>query len=129
MAKAGTTTPKFPMIDTDLLISTHKRNLDAFTSAGQILADGVKAYTQRQTEILQAAITEMVQRSEGMLKGGAPTLKPVGEQVSEAKTAYEKVVANAEELANIAFKAQSEAMSVLGDCALANIESMKRVAA
>lgn len=124
-----TATPKTTMFDPEMFVGAHKRNMEAFTSVAQILTDGMKALTQRQTEIMQASLSEFVAASESMFKNGVPEIKPVGEQVGQAKATYEKAFANAEELSNIAFKAQTEAMNVLGDCARANLETFKKAAA
>ena len=50
------------------------------------------------------------------------------DQIATAKSMYEVAVNNARELAEIAMKAQSEAVDVLTKCAMANIDDLKSLA-
>ena len=59
---------------------------------------------------------------------GKPTDFQPGDQIEKAKSAYEMAIGNAKELAEIAMKAQSEAVDVLTKCALANIDDFKSLA-
>lgn len=117
----------FPMYDADKLIATQQRNLDAFASAGQIMVDSVKAIAQRQSEMMQASVHQLVAASQGALKGKPMDLQP-GDQMAKAKSFYENAVGNAQELTEIAMKAQSEAADVLTKCVMANIDDLKSLA-
>ncbi len=120
--------PKMPMFDPEAVMAAQKRNIDAWTSASTILADGAKAFYQRQVEITQAAVDEFVVEAEGMMKNGATEYQPA-DQMARMKVAYEKALSNAQELSNIAVKAQTEAFGVLSSCAMANFDNVKKAAA
>jgi phasin family protein len=120
---------KFPMMfDAETVAAAQKRNVDALTSAAQIMADGMRAYVKRQTEIVEASFKDMMAESEAMLKAKPEAAKPA-EALAKVKTFYEKAVANAQELGGIVVKAQTEAVNVLSNAAVANLEDMKKLAA
>ena len=124
MAKSTTKPLPFPMFDADRLSAAQQRNLDAFASASQIVVDGVKAMAQRQSEMVRASVDQLVAAN--------PVERPLefqpADQIAAAKSMYEVAVNNARELAEIAMKAQSEAVDVLTKCAMANIDDLKSLA-
>ncbi|MFW5832961.1 MAG: phasin family protein [Pseudomonadota bacterium] len=119
--------PNFANLDAEALMATHRRNLEAMTSASQILADGFKTLAQRQAEIMQARMSAFGQKVEHSVK--APEVAPVDGQIDEAKQAYEQMLADTKELMEIVTKAQVEAMQVVNHCLLANFDDMKKMAA
>jgi phasin family protein len=127
MAKPGTKPLTFPMFDADKLIAAQQRNLDAFASAGQIVVDGVKAIAQRQSEIMQSQMGQMVAAGQGVLSAKPTEFKPA-DQVAQAKSYYEAAVSNARELTEIAVKAQTEAVDVLTKAMMANIDDLRSLA-
>jgi hypothetical protein len=120
---------KFPMMfDAEVFSVAQKRNVEALTTAAQIMADGARAFAKRQSEIVEQSFKEMMAESEAMLKVKPDAMK-AGDTFGKAKVMFEKAVANAQELGNIVVKAQSEAVNVLSNAAVANLEDMKKVAA
>ncbi len=118
---------KFGTVDTDAVMAAHRRNLEAFTSASQILADGMKTLAQRQAEIVQARMSAFGQKVETSVK--AKEMAPVDGQIDEVKGAYEQMLADTKELVEIVTKAQTEALQVVNHCMLANFDDMKKLAA
>jgi phasin family protein len=117
----------FPMFDGDRMIALQQRNLDAWASASQIVVDSVKAIAQRQSEMLQSSVDHWIANGQGALAGKPGEFKPA-DQLATAKSSYEAAVNNAKELAEIAIKAQSEAVDVLTKCMMANIDDLKSLA-
>jgi hypothetical protein len=115
-----------PKFDTDLFVAAQKRNVDAFTGASQIFADGLRALAQRQVEITQASMKQFMTDSQAFLTSKPTEVKPA-DMAGKVKSAYEAAVANAQELGNIVVKAQSDAMNVLNNAAVANFDDMKKV--
>ncbi|HSA81489.1 MAG TPA: phasin family protein, partial [Geminicoccaceae bacterium] len=64
---------------------------------------------------------------QGTLAGKPAEFKPA-DQIATAKSSYEAAVSNAKELAEIAMKAQSEAVDVLTKAMMANIDDLKSLA-
>jgi phasin family protein len=126
-AKTTTRTLPFPTFDGDRLIAAQQRNLDAWASASQIVVDGVKALAQRQSEMMQSTVDQWVAHGQGAFNGKPGEFKP-GDQLATARSNYEAAFSNAKELAEIAMKAQSEAVDVLTKCMMANIDDLKSLA-
>jgi phasin family protein len=126
-AKTTTKPLPFPMLDGDRMIAAQQRNLDAFASASQIVVDGVKAMAQRHNEIVQSSVEQWIATGQGALSAKPAEFKPA-EQLATAKSSYEAAVNSAKELAEIAMKAQSEAVDVLTKCMMANIDDLKSLA-
>lgn len=125
--------PKFDMsmmpmkpVDPEAVMAAHRRNLDAMTRAGQILADGARSFTQRQSEIVQARMNEFGSKAESYMKTQKAGDVDVQGGVEDAKSAYEQAVADARELMEIVAKAQADALQVVNQCMLANLEAMKK---
>ena len=135
MATQGYELPKFDMsmmpmvkpVDTEAVMAAHRRNVEAMTNAGQILADGARSFTQRQSEIMQARMSEFSSKAETYMKPQKPGEMDVQGSVDEAKSAYEQTITDARELMEIVAKAQSDALHVINQCMLANLEEMKKV--
>ena len=117
----------FVPFDTGTFIAAQQRNIDAFASAGQIVVDGVRTIAQRQGEMMQSSVDQLMSVSHDALAMKATDLQPA-DQFAKAKAQYEAAVNNAKELAEIAMKAQGEAVAVLSKCAMANIDDLKSLA-
>lgn len=129
MADDGFAFPKFDLpalkgVAPEALVTTQRRNVEAMTSASQILADGVRTLGQRQAEIMQARMSDFAKKSETMLKvdGGKPN---VTAGIEAMKEAYEQAIADSRELVEIMTKAQTDAFQVMNRCVIANLEDMK----
>lgn len=121
--------PMMPMmkpVDTEAVMAAHRRNVEAMTNAGQILADGARSFTQRQSEIMQARMSEFSSKAESYMKPQKPGDMNVQAQVEEAKSVYEQAVTDARELMEIVTKAQADALHVVNQCVLTNLEEMKK---
>ena len=124
--------PMMPMMkpmDPNAMMAAQRRNIEAMTNAGQILADGARSFTQRQSEIMQARMSEFSSKAETYMKPQKPGEMDVQGSVDEAKSAYEQAVTDARELMEIVAKAQADAMQVMNRCMLANLEELKQATA
>jgi phasin protein len=118
------TTPPF---DPSAWVEAQRRNLEAFTSAGQIVADGMRAVAERQAAMVQDAMHELWGEMQSVGRGGA---KPAGpaDQLDRMRHAFERVLGQVQEISNMLLKAQAEAMDILNRCATANMEAFGGVA-
>ncbi len=114
----------FAPFDTETMIAAQQRNLDALASASQIVVDGVKTIAQRQGEMMQSSVDQLMSVSQGALSMKASELQPA-DQFAKVKASYDVAVNNAKELAEIAMKTQGEAVAVLSKCVMANIDDLK----
>lgn len=136
MATQSFEMPKFDMAmmpmmkpaDAEAVMAAQRRNVEAMTNAGQILADGARSFAQRQSEIVQARMSDFNAKAESYMKpqqGGADEVRG---RVDDAKSIYEQAVNDTRELMEIVLKAQSDAMRVMNQCMVNNLEEMKKAA-
>ena len=126
--------PKFEMpqlkgLDAETVMAVQRRNIDAMQNAGQILADGARTVAQRQSEMVQARMSEMSAQAETMMRPDAYKAGEFTAPIEQAKTSYERMLTDARELMEIMTKAQTDAMQVVNQCVLANLEEMKKLTA
>lgn len=114
----------FMPFDAETVMAAQQRNIDAFASASQIVVDGVRTIAQRQGEMMQSSVDQLMSAGHDVLSMKATDVQPA-DQFAKAKAQYEAAVNNAKELAEIAMKAQGEAVAVLSKCMMANIDDLK----
>jgi len=114
----------FAPFDAETFIAAQQRNLDALASASQIVVDGVKTIAQRQGEMMQSSVDQLMSASQDVLSMKPTDLRPA-DHFAKVKAQYEAAVNNAKELAEIAMKAQGDAVAVLSKCIMANIDDLK----
>ncbi|MFZ1430460.1 MAG: phasin family protein, partial [Geminicoccaceae bacterium] len=109
------------LFDPEALLEAQRRNFTAFTSAGNIVATGMRSYAERQVTMMQESMKQLwsvMQASAAKpTAGAAPT-----QQMEQMRSAFEKVLAQVNDLGNHLLKVQSEAMAVLNECASKNFE-------
>ena len=107
----------------EALLEAQRRNFAAFTNAGQIVADGMRTYAERQVSMVQEAMSNLWSEMQATAsKPAAPTAP--AEQLERMRGAFEKVLSQVQELSNLLLKVQSEAMGVLNECASKNMEAV-----
>ena len=108
--------------DSEALVAVQRRNVEAFTSAGKIVAAGMRTYADRQASMMQEGLHTLW--SELQTDGRAlMTGEPSGQQ-ARVRAAFDQVLGQVQELSQGLLKAQSEAMAVLNDCAAANMKAL-----
>lgn len=120
MADSTAKTPG--MFDPEKLMAAQRRNFEALTNASQIVADGMRVCAERQAAMVQEAMRGLwgeMQNSGGRAPAGDPA-----EQLARMRAAFDRVLAQVQELSQLLLKVQSEAMSVLNACAAANMEQL-----
>ncbi len=116
-------TPKTPgTFDPEALLAIQRRNVEAFTSAGKIVAEGMRTYAERQAGMMQGAMRNLW----GEVQTGSrtPATGDPADQQARLRAAFDKVLSQVQELSQGLLKAQSEAMAVLNDCAAANMKAL-----
>jgi phasin family protein len=103
---------RLPGFDVEAIVTAQRKNLEALTQANQLAAEGVRALAQRQAEIVQQAIEEASGLIRDWTHPGAPEDR-LAKNVEVAKLAFEKGIANARELAELAAKANADAFNVI----------------
>jgi phasin family protein len=103
---------RVPGFDVQAIVESQRKNLEAFTQANQLAAEGVQAVARRQVEIVQQAFADVSGLFREWTQPGAPQER-LAKNAEVAKAAFEKSLANARELAELATKANTEAFNVI----------------
>jgi len=99
--------------DFQVFADAQKRNLEALTMANKLAMEGAQAVGRRNMEIIQQVMSEMTQAMQSLgTADGSPNAK-AAQQAEMMKAAYERAVANMQEIAELIQKSNGEAVSVL----------------
>lgn len=115
---------KFNGVDVDALMALQRRNIAAWTAANQAAFEGLQALGQRQAEMVRESLDEASRAVKEMFAAGSPEEKAV-RQAELAKEAYERAVANARELADLASRSQDAALGVLNKRVTESLDELK----
>ena len=107
------------LFDPEALMEAQKRNFQALANAGNIVADGMRSYAERQAAMVRESMGHLWSELQtvGKKTPAAPT-----DQLERMRSAFEKVVAQVQELGQHMLEVQSQAMAVLNECATKNLE-------
>jgi len=102
----------FTGFDSNAVIETHRKNLEAVTKANQMAFEGAQAVVERQVEILRQSAEEAAKAVRELSQPGKPADKLVA-QTEMVKDAYEAALANLRELVELSVKSNTAAAEVL----------------
>ncbi len=117
----------FPGLDIESIVAAQRKNLEALTQANQLAVEGVQAVARRQVELARQAVDEASSLVRDWSQPGAPEER-IAKSAEFAKTAFEKGVANARELAELVTKANTEAFNVIQKRVAEGFEEMREFA-
>jgi rhamnose utilization protein RhaD (predicted bifunctional aldolase and dehydrogenase) len=120
MAESSLKTPG--MFDPEALLAVQRRNVESFTKAGRIVADGMRTCAEGQLGIMQETMRDLW--SELQTVGRAPAAARPSDQPARLRARFDKALAQVQELSQFLLKVQSESMAVLTACATANMEAL-----
>jgi phasin family protein len=117
----------FPGLDIESLAAAQRKNIEAFTQANQLAVEGAQAVARRQVEIARQALDEASAILREWTQPGAPEER-IAKNAELAKTAFEKGIANARELAELFTKANTEAFNVINKRVAEGFEELREFA-
>jgi phasin family protein len=100
---------KLPGIDMDEVLEARRKDVEALIQANQAIYQGMQALANKQGELLKQSM-EDIQSAIKSAAGGVGTGDP-GKQAELARKAYEKVLGDMKDLAEIARASQAEALA------------------
>lgn len=118
---------KMPGFDIDALIALQRRNLEAFSTANKLAADGVKALATRQAEMTSVVVDDVFAAMRDMFSAQDPQ-EGASKQVELTKAVYAKSLSNMRELSELATKSNTEAFEVLSKRAVEGLDEFKSLA-
>lgn len=96
----------------DMLMSAHRRNLETLSAANRVALEGAQAVARRNMEIMQQTMAELTDGIRQITGGDNPQLR-AARQTEMLKSAYERAVANMQEIGELIQKSNGEAMGLL----------------
>ena len=100
-------------------MEAQRRNFQALANAGNIVADGMRSCAELQVAMVRESMGHLW--SELQSVGNKAPAAPA-DQLERMRSAFEKVVAQVQELGQHMLEVQSQAMAVLNECAAKNLE-------
>jgi phasin family protein len=103
---------RFGGFDMQAMAESQRKNVEALTQANQLAIEGMRALTQRQSEIAQEAANEASAVLRDWTQPGAPEER-MAKSIEAAKLAFERGIANARELSEMGSKASADVLGVI----------------
>jgi phasin family protein len=104
---------KLPGVDTEKLIETHRRNLDALARSAEAASEGAKSLAVKQREIVEEAIRETSAMVREFELASPPDA--AAKQAEFARKAFEAAVRNTSDVAQLVQKSSTDALRIIQD--------------
>ena len=118
---------KMPGVDANAFVDARRKDVEALVAANKITYEALQALARTQTDMLTQAMQDMQESAKGVLssntKGG-----DMATHAEAAQKAWQKMLADMKQLAEMVQKAQVEAMTGLTERAKESIGEMKGLA-
>lgn len=116
---------KLPGVDTKEIVEARRKDIDALVQANQAIVEGMQALANKQGELLKKSMQDIQSAMTGAA-AGAGAGDP-GKQGELARKAYEKVLGDMKDLAEIARKSQADAMAKITERGTEHLEEVKKM--
>nr|VFK50679.1 MAG: phasin family protein [Candidatus Kentron sp. TUN]VFK53294.1 MAG: phasin family protein [Candidatus Kentron sp. TUN]VFK54109.1 MAG: phasin family protein [Candidatus Kentron sp. TUN] len=103
---------KVPGVDTTAILESSRKNIEALVSANRQAVEGFQAVVSRQGEILRETANETASALKQLSSGEKPA-DVVSKQMELLNPAFERVLANARELAEMVQKSNTDAFDIM----------------
>ena len=104
---------KMPALpDMEALMSAHRRNLETLSAANRVALEGAQAVARRNMEIMQQTMSELTENMRNFASVDSPAARAT-RQADLLKSAYERAVANMQEIGDLIQKSNGEALGLL----------------
>jgi phasin family protein len=100
------------MPDMEAFIAANRRNIETFTAANRVAMEGAQAVARRNMEIMQQSMAELTECMKSFATADGPQAK-AAKQAEMLKQAYERAVANMQELRDLIQQSNSEALALI----------------
>ena len=118
---------KLPNFDYNGVFSSYRRNIEAISTANQVINEGVQAVTRRQVELVKNNIEDMLSVTRDLWTTTSPEAQ-ASKQASLAKHLVEKTIVHVRELAEMASKSSFEAYDILNRRVVDSIDETAKAA-
>jgi phasin family protein len=118
---------KVPGVDMNQIVESRRKDIDALVAANQAMLDSMQALARKQTELLSQALQGVQEAASGLAPGadGKPVVMDPAQLAELTQKACAKAVNDARDLAEMARKAQIDAMTGIGQRATQSLQEMQ----
>lgn len=116
---------KVPGVDTSEILEARRKDIDALVQANQAAYDGMQELATKQGELLKSAMEDIQSAMKGATEGVGKG--DLGKQGELARKAYEKVLGDMKDLAEIARTSQAEAMAKITQRGTQHLDEVKKM--
>jgi phasin family protein len=102
-----------PSVDLETVVAMQRKNMEALTQANQLAIEGAQAVMRHQMEMTRRTMEEFSTMFASFFQPNGSMEERLAKQADISKTALEKGLANAREVAELMAKANNEAFGVL----------------
>ncbi|HET6182598.1 MAG TPA: TIGR01841 family phasin [Acetobacteraceae bacterium] len=113
--------------DMQAVTEAGRRNMEAIAAANRVAMEGAQSFARRNMEIMQQAMSEMTEALRGLATAEAPHEK-AARQAELVKAAYQRAVANIQELSEMIQRSNAEALAVLNKRFTEALDELKAMA-
>ncbi|HLX03826.1 MAG TPA: TIGR01841 family phasin [Trinickia sp.] len=113
---------KLPGIDVSAVLESQRKDIEALAAANATAISGMQTLGQKQAEILQSTMSQVQSLVTQLTTAGATPSSSAGELVQQA---LHKALADMQELADTAYKTQSDSFAVVSKRVSEHVEELK----
>jgi phasin family protein len=113
---------KLPGINTSAILESRRKDIEAIAEANTTALAGVHSLAQKQSDILRTTLTELQSLVTRVAQPAGQPAANAGEVVQQA---LRKALVDMQELANTAYRAQSDSFAVVTRRAAEHVEELK----
>ncbi|WP_254070288.1 phasin family protein [Acidisphaera sp. L21] len=117
-----------PMLDMEALLAAHRRNLETLSAANRLALEGAQAVARRNMEIMQQTMAELTEGMRSFTAGEPPQSRAI-RQADMLKSAYERAVANMQEISDLIQRSNGEALELLNKRFTEAVDEVKTMVA
>ena len=117
-----------PTVDLETVVSMQRKNMEALTQANQLAFEGAQAVMRHQLEMTRRSMEEFAAMFTGLFQPNGSVEDRMAKHADFSKTALEKGMTNARELADLVSKANNDAFNVLSRRIAETLEELQDLA-
>ena len=117
---------KMPNMNMEAIMSSHRKNMETFAAVNQASMEAFNALARRQAEWFRQGIEEATSLMNAMMTADTPEEK-MARHAEMSKSAVEKCVANAREIAETVTRTNCQAMETVGNRVNQNLDEIREI--
>jgi len=117
---------KMPNVNMDAIMASHKKNIEAITSANQMAWDNIQAFIQRQAELARQGFELATNMVQSVMSAQTPEEK-IARQAEATKLGMERCVASLKELTDMMTRSHYQTIDAVSNRVCESIDEMNAI--